>query len=223
MGRGTLDVKAEQFIQLVFRILSAAPALQELSLSHGPDSDHDLETEDVEHLVQPPTTHSLLQILHVTAIPSVRGVILRSLILPRLRSLGEPIQDAEINILCCKALAQLNSAPRLRGLIITASADGVYRRDSSLNSHMASLPSAITNFQDLVVVAFRFLDFGGSNKWLPSLGTCCPHLKSLNFLLCTGYTVMAIQAIVETRMKREDVQSLEELRIFPRYGERETV
>ncbi|KAG8894605.1 hypothetical protein FRC01_012874 [Tulasnella sp. 417] len=223
MGPGTLDVKAEQFIQLVFRILSAAPALQELSLSHGPDSDYDLANEDVEHLVQLPTTHSLLQILHVTATPSVRGVILRSLILPRLRSLGEPILDAEINILCCKALAQSNSAPRLRGLVITGSADGAYRPDSSLNSHMASLPSAITNFQDLVVVVFRFLDFGGSNRWLPSLGACCPHLKSLNFLFCTGYTVTAIQAIVETRMKREDVQSLEELRIFPRFGKRETV
>ncbi|KIO29716.1 hypothetical protein M407DRAFT_21141, partial [Tulasnella calospora MUT 4182] len=54
MGPGTLDIEAKQLIQLVFRILSASPTLQVLSLSHGPDSDFDTDIEDVEHLVQPP-------------------------------------------------------------------------------------------------------------------------------------------------------------------------
>ncbi|KIO29715.1 hypothetical protein M407DRAFT_6013 [Tulasnella calospora MUT 4182] len=75
------------------------------------------------------------------------------------------------------------------------------------------------NFQDLVVVVFSYIDFGGNNKWLPDLGNCCPRLKSLNLDLCTGYTVKAVQAIVEMRMKREEIASLEELRMYPSYGE----
>ncbi|KAG8900477.1 hypothetical protein FRC01_010124, partial [Tulasnella sp. 417] len=217
MGPGTLDIQAEQFIQLVFRILSAAPDLQELSLSHGPDSD-DIGTDSVGHLVQPPVTHSSLQLLHISGRTSVRGVILLSLNLPSLRSLGGPLPDAEINTLCCKAVARSTFAPSLRGIVITGSADRAYGSDPTLNSHTPSLPSAIMNFQNLVVLAFRFIDFGGNNKWLPNLGNCCLHLKSLNFLNCTGYTLKAIQAIVEMRMKREEVESLEELRIYPRYG-----
>ncbi|KAG8896394.1 hypothetical protein FRC01_011844, partial [Tulasnella sp. 417] len=217
MGPGTLDITAEQLIQLVVRILSASPALQEISLFHGPDS-YDADTEVVEHLVQSPVTHSSLQLLHISGRTSVRGIILRSLNLPRLRSLGGPLPDAEIDILCCEALTRSNSAPSLRGLVITGSAEGTYSPDPTLNSHTPSLPSALMNFQDLVVLALRFIDFGGNNKWLPNLGNCCPHLKSLNLLYCTGYTWQAIQAIVEMRMKREEVESLEELRIYPGYA-----
>ncbi|KIO15783.1 hypothetical protein M407DRAFT_34621, partial [Tulasnella calospora MUT 4182] len=157
LGPGTLNIEAKQLIQLVFRILSASPALQVLSLSHGPDSDYDsdTETEDVEHFVQPPVTHSSLQLLHVVAATSVRGVILRSLVLPKLRSLGQPIHDAEIDTLCCKTLAQSNSSHGLRGVVIAGPGD-----DPTLNSH---LPSAIITFQDLVVVVFRLIDFGGNN------------------------------------------------------------
>ncbi|KAG9034756.1 hypothetical protein FS837_002121, partial [Tulasnella sp. UAMH 9824] len=123
IGPGTLDTQAEQFIQLVFRIISASPALQVLSLFLGPDSDYENEREDVEHSNRPPVTHSFLQLLHIPARTSVRDVILRSLILPKLRSLGEPIVDAEITTLCCKALVQSNSAPGLRGVVITGSRD----------------------------------------------------------------------------------------------------
>ncbi|KAG9034759.1 hypothetical protein FS837_002124 [Tulasnella sp. UAMH 9824] len=169
VGPGTLDIDAEQFIQLVFRILSASPALQVLSLSHGPDSDWNQDVEDVEHLVQPPATHSSLQMLDIAGRTSIRSAILRSLILPQLRRLGEPIFEAEITTLCCKALLQ-------------------------------------------------YIDFGGNNKWLPNLGDCCPRLKSLMFLYCTGYTIKAIRVIVETRMKRDDIESLEELSLYPRSG-----
>ncbi|KIO15784.1 hypothetical protein M407DRAFT_235618 [Tulasnella calospora MUT 4182] len=171
-------------------------------------------------LYAPSTTHPSLQLLHIAATTSVRVVIL---ILPKLRSLGEPILDAEINILCCKALAQSNSAPGLRGVVITGSHDGEFHGDPTLNSDTPSLPPAIIKFQDLVVLVFRFIDFGGNNRWLPNLGGCCPRLKSLTFLHCTGFTVKAIQTIVETRMKREEIGSLVELRIYPSYGERDDV
>ncbi|KAG9042718.1 hypothetical protein FS837_010468 [Tulasnella sp. UAMH 9824] len=223
VGPGTLDIEAKQFIQLVFHILSASPSLQMLSLSHGPDTDYDSDIEDVEHSVRPPATHSSLQLLHIAAATSVRSVVLRSLIIPKLRSLGEPIPDAEIDILCCKALAQSNSAPGLRGVVITGSRDVEFCRDPALNSHMSSLPSAFLDFQELLAVVFGFTDFGGNNKWLPNLGGCCPCLKSLTFLYCTGYTVKAIQAITETRMKKEEIDPLEELRIYPTYGERDDV
>ncbi|KAG8920162.1 hypothetical protein FRC00_010403, partial [Tulasnella sp. 408] len=223
VGPGTLDIEAEQFIQLVFRILSASPALQVLSLSHGPDSDYNDNTEDVEHLVQPPTTHSSLQLFQIVATIGVRDVILRSLILPKLRSLGEPIGHTEITTLCCKTLVQSNSTPGLRGVAITGGQGRGRRRDPALNSHTPSLPSAFMSFQDLVVVVFRLIDFGGNNKWLPNLGDCCPRLKSLTFLYCTGHTVKAIQAIVETRIKRKEIQSLEELRIYPRFGVQDDV
>ncbi|KAG9034757.1 hypothetical protein FS837_002122 [Tulasnella sp. UAMH 9824] len=213
---GTLDTQAEQFIQLVFRIISASPALQVLSLFPGPDSDYENEREDVEHSNRPPVTHSFLQLLHIPARTSVRDVILRSLILPKLRSLGEPIVDTEIDVLCCKTLAQSN-APGPRGVIIKGSHDPV------INSHTPSLPSAFMSLQYLVVVVFRFIDFGGNNKWLPNLGDCCPRLKSLTVLYCTGFTVKPIQAIIETRMRREEMDSLDELRIYPSCGRRDYV
>ncbi|KAG9034758.1 hypothetical protein FS837_002123 [Tulasnella sp. UAMH 9824] len=218
VGPGTLDIDAEQFIPLVFCILSASPALQVLSLSHGPDSDYDREPEDVEHLVQPPATHSSLQMLQIAGVTSVRSVILRSLILPNLRRLGECTSDAQITTLCCKALVQSNSAQALRGVFIKGSQDGGYRRDPALNLHTPFLPSAFTSFPYLVVVAFSYIDFGGNNKWLPNLGDCCPRLKSLSLLFCTGYTTKVIQVIVETRMKRDDIESLQDLTLYPGYG-----
>ncbi|KAG9049734.1 hypothetical protein FS837_009268 [Tulasnella sp. UAMH 9824] len=213
MGSRTLEIEAGQFIQLVFRILSESPALQVLSLHHGHELDQwHIENPDLEGFVQPPTIHLSLQRLHIVASLDVRSVIVRSLILPKLRSLGEPILYTDINVPCCKALAQSGSASNLRAVLITGTLDrlGGY---VTLHPHMPSFPSAIMAFQRLVALVFRFIDFGGDNKWLPNLGQCCPDLKSLSFLLCTGYTVKAIQAIVEMRMKREEVESLEELRI----------
>ncbi|KAG8913941.1 hypothetical protein FRC01_004300 [Tulasnella sp. 417] len=208
MGPGTLDIPAEQFVQLVFRILSAAPALQELSLSHGPDSDYDEpEDEDVEHLVHPPTTHSSLQLLHLSGLTNVRSVILRSLILPKLRRLGGGFDDATIDILCCKTLAKFNCTPNLHGIVILGNAGGAQNQDPAPHSRMPSLPAAITSFQSLVILAFRFVDFGG-DKWLPNLGNLYwVHLK-------------AIQTIVEARKESEEVESLESLRINTAWGER---
>ncbi|KAG9049733.1 hypothetical protein FS837_009267 [Tulasnella sp. UAMH 9824] len=211
LGPGTLEIDTKQLIQLVFRILSASPALQALSLSHGQELDlWHVHNSEFENLVQSPATHLSLQRLHIIAATSVRSVVLRSLILPKLRSLGEPIPDADMNVPCCNALAQSGSAQDLRGAVITGNLNEVH---IDLHSHMPSFPSTIMAFQRLVALVFRFFDFGGNNEWLPSFGQCCPHLKSLSLLCCTGYTVKAIQAMVEMRMKHEEVKSLEELRI----------
>ncbi|KAG8913940.1 hypothetical protein FRC01_004299 [Tulasnella sp. 417] len=222
MGPGTLAIKAEQFIQLVFRILSAAPALEELSLSHEPDWDDDLDIQHVENFVQPPTTHASLQLFHITMTTCVRSVILRSLILPKLRSLGGPLRGAEIDILCCKTLAQSNSATSLHEVLITGSPSGVQYQDPAPHSRLPSLPVAIIGFQSLVVLDFRHVDFGG-DKWLPDLGSCCPRLKSLTLLHCTGYTVKAIRTIVEARMDSEEVESLESLAIHADWRARASV
>ncbi|KAG8904278.1 hypothetical protein FRC01_008800, partial [Tulasnella sp. 417] len=136
-----------------------------------------------------------------------------------LRRLGGPLLDAEIDILCCKTLGKSNCTPNLQGVVITGSADEAQNRDPAPHSRMPSLPAAIMSFQSLVILVFRFVDFGG-DKWLPNLGRCCPHLKSLMLLRCTGYTVKAIQTIVEARMESDEVKSLESLRINTGWGER---
>ncbi|KAG9042026.1 hypothetical protein FS837_011437 [Tulasnella sp. UAMH 9824] len=220
IGHGTLDIEPDKFIQLVFRVLSASPALQVLSLPHGPDSDWGND-EDAENTAQSPIIHPSLKVLRIDSATSVRSVILRSLILPELQSLGEPFSDAEVDISCCKAIAESNSAPKLRGVIFAGKLNGNYSSNPAFHPHIPSLPSAIMNLHGLVVLVLRFVDFGGNNKWLPNLGNCCPRLKSFMLMRCVGYTVKAIRDMVETRMKHEEVEALEELRIVTGYGEQD--
>ncbi|KAG8948977.1 hypothetical protein FRC04_009178 [Tulasnella sp. 424] len=219
IGRGTLDMVPDQFIPLVLRILSVSPALQELSLHHGPDRDFWASQGDVDHLVQPPTAHQSLRRLHIVSTTGVRSAILRSLILPNLRSLGQPgnYEDIDVNILCCSALAQSILLPKLHSISIAGNTDHIYHFNQGFYPHMPSLPVAIMNLPSLVVLIFKSVDFGGDNKWLPDLGNCCPRLKSLQLLDCSGYTVKAIRAIVEVRMQREKVEPLEEL-FIPSYS-----
>ncbi|KAG8919370.1 hypothetical protein FRC00_011428 [Tulasnella sp. 408] len=194
MGSRTLEIEAGEFIQLVFRILSASPTLQSLSLHHGRELDQfHTDNADLKDFIQPPATHSSLRRLHIVASLDVRSVIVRSLILPKLQSLGEPILYTDINVPRCKALAESGSASDLRAVLITGTLDGAY---VDLHPHMPSFPSAFTAFQRLVALVFRFIDFGGDNRWLPDFG----QLK-------------AIQAMVEMRMKHEEVEPLEQLRI----------
>ncbi|KAG8891168.1 hypothetical protein FRC00_014165, partial [Tulasnella sp. 408] len=222
IGHGTLDIAPEKFIQLALHILAACPTLRVLSIPLGPDSDDDTDCEDVEHLVQPPVTHSSLKLLRVTSKTSIRSAILRSLILPELRSLGEASFDtAEVNILCCQAIAQSNSVPKLRGVVVASNLDDHFGHHPAFYPHTYSLPSAINNLGGLVALVFRFVNFGGNNRWLPNLGNCCPRLKSLMLLYCTGYTVKGIQDIVEMRILEEGIESLAELRIHG--GDREGV
>lgn len=216
IGSGTLEMEPDQLIPLVLRILSVSPALQELSFHHGPDQDFWTYRGDVEHLVQPPTAHHpSLRRLHIVSTTGIRSVILRSLIVPNLRSLRQPgnYRDIDVNILCCNSLAQSNVLPKLHSIAIVGNTDNTDRPNQGFYPYMPSLPVAIMNLQSLVVLIFRFVDFGGDNKWLPDLGNCCSRLKSLQFLYCTGYTVKAIRAVVEVRMQREAVEPLEELYI----------
>ncbi|KAG8948976.1 hypothetical protein FRC04_009177 [Tulasnella sp. 424] len=229
IGRGTLEMEPDQFIPLVLRILSVSPALQELSLHHGPDQDPLTYMGDVEHLVQPPMAHPSLRRLHIVSTTGIRSVILRSLIVPNLRSLGQPGKDRDIdvNVLCCNSLAQSNVLPKLHSIAMVGNTDNTDWPNQGYYPYMPSLPAAIMNLRSLVVLTFRFVDFGGDNKWLPDLGNCCSRLKSLLVMNCTGYTVKAIRAIVEVRMQREAVEPLEELYIssypYTRSGERASV
>ncbi|KAG9043098.1 hypothetical protein FS837_010038 [Tulasnella sp. UAMH 9824] len=216
LGEDTLnDIPPRPFIQLIHRILSDSPSLETLRICNNTITGWgDLE---VANLQLPTLTHHSLQALFIKSTPAVRSAAIRSLILPKLRTLSSIYWADLVDVSCCNIIAQDNSLPELRVITICGDIDiGWLAPPPSLHAHMSFLGPAIQNLVNLRVLTLRAINFDGG-RWLPNLGKCCPDLRWLIFIFCTGYTIPPIRLMVETRMLRDGVSPLEILCIQPLY------
>ncbi|KAG8897417.1 hypothetical protein FRC00_004286, partial [Tulasnella sp. 408] len=208
IGHGTFEDEFPPllFIQLIHRTLSDSPSLETFKICHDP-----LIEPEAINLQLPTIAHYSLQTLIIESSLEVRSAAMRTLILPKLRTLSHDYFDEMVNLSCCNIIAQDNSLRELR--VITMSGDIPETRITanhipSLRAHMPFLGPAIRNLVNLRVLILRLIDFEGG-KWLPDLGICCPHLRWLLFVGCIGCPISSIRLLVEKRMHTEGINPLE--------------
>ncbi|KAG8923344.1 hypothetical protein FRC00_006369 [Tulasnella sp. 408] len=211
IGKGTFyRILPGPFTQLVHRILSDSPSLSMFTIYNIPDGEGWI-AEPIESL--PPTlTHHSLQTLVIDSSSKCRAAVIRTLILPKLRTYLKGHSLQEVNISCCRIIARENSLPELRGIALYGDAPllAEYFPVPSVQAYMPFLRPAIQNLAQLRVLGFEAVNFD-NERWLPDLGTCCPHLRQLRFLWCPGVTIASIRLLVETRIHQDGVTPLEYL------------
>ncbi|KAG8923393.1 hypothetical protein FRC01_012809 [Tulasnella sp. 417] len=215
LGDGTLeDIPPRPFIQLIHHVLLDSPSLETLKVYNYPTYtwQENFETEAM-NLQLPVLTHHSLQTLFIETTDRVRSAAIRSLILPKLRTFSTAYDVDSIDLSCCDIIAQENSLPDLRVVSISGDVDDD-AATSPFHAHLPFLRPAIQNLANLRVLTFRAINFD-HGRWLPDLGNCCPNLRWLLFLFCTGYTIPSIRLLVETRVHTDGVNPLEILCIQP--------
>ncbi|KAG9045745.1 hypothetical protein FS837_005702 [Tulasnella sp. UAMH 9824] len=218
LGEGTFhDMLLGSFTQLVHHILSNSPSLETFITYNPRPSEWDFAEPETP---EPPNlTHHSLQTLTIESSPNCRTAVIRTLVLPKLRTYLKGHYLDEVDISCCGIIAQENSLPELRG--ITLSGDVAIRLGvipvTDVQPYMPSLRPAIQNLAQLRVLGFKGVNFE-NERWLTDLGNCCPHLRWLRFIWCTGATIASIRLLVEMRMRQEGVTPLEYLFIAPYYS-----
>ncbi|KAG9015681.1 hypothetical protein FRB90_004470 [Tulasnella sp. 427] len=220
LGEGTLtDLTALPFILLIHQLLADSPSLESLEIDHSASSISFMLTTagECSQLQILPLTHHSLRILIVGSTPTLRSTVLRTLILPNLRRVSRRYYNHYVNLTVCEAIAQQTRFPSLR--VLSIAEDGLIlgsRANPNIRSQIPLLAHAISNLANLRVLTLRSMSFNG-DKYLPDLGNCCPHLRWLLFVLCTGFTMPAIRGIVERRIQAEGIHPLETLCIQPDY------
>ncbi|KAG8944076.1 hypothetical protein FRC04_002216 [Tulasnella sp. 424] len=218
IGDGTGgDIFPLPFVQLIHRVLPDSPSLEALTIYHCPtEAWRRLADGEATNLQLPPLTHHSLQRLFIGSSDKVRSAAIRTLILPKLRALSTIYYTHLVNLSCSNIIARENSLPELRVISLVGDVDLQvgFLPEPSFRSHMPFLRPAIQNLTNLRVLTFRAIDFD-DEKWLPDLGSCCPHLRWLLFVFCTGFTIPSIRLIVETRIHADGINPLEILCIQP--------
>ncbi|KIO20777.1 hypothetical protein M407DRAFT_29623, partial [Tulasnella calospora MUT 4182] len=218
LGEDTLiDVLPRPFVQLIHRILSDSPSLETFGIHYHTISGWgDVE---VVNLQVPALTHQSLQTLFIKSTVTIRSAAIRSLILPKLRAFSTAYHTELVDVSCCNPIAEQNSLPELRVIVISGDVDTGWLPvpPPSFHADMPFLRPAVHNLANLRILTFRTINFDGG-RWLPDLGNCCPHLRWLIFVYCIGYTIPPIRLLVETRIHRDGINPLQLLCIEPLYN-----
>ncbi|KAG8994884.1 hypothetical protein FRB90_000327 [Tulasnella sp. 427] len=217
LGDGTLnDRTALPFILLIHQLLTDSPSLEYLRIKHIPSNVvYALSTNhECASLELSPFTHNLLRTLIVDSSPTLRSTVLRTLILPNLRTISKIYYNHYVELSVCESIAQWNSLPSLRVLSIAEDSLIGSTANPTLPLQLSFLARAIHNLVSLRVLSLRSINFEG-DKYLPDLGTSCPHLRWLLLVLCRRLSVPAVRAIVERRIRTEGMSPLEVLCIQP--------
>ncbi|KAG8998277.1 hypothetical protein FRB90_012338 [Tulasnella sp. 427] len=213
LGDGTLnDRTALPFISLIHQLLTDSPSLECLRIQHIPSNVvYALSTNDeCVRLHLSPLTHKLLRTLIVDSSPTLRSTVLRTLILPNLRTISKIYYNHYVELSVCESIAQWNSLPSLRVLSIAEDSLIGSTANPNLPSQLPFLARALHNLVNLRALTLRSINFEG-DKYIPDLGTSCPHLRWLLFVLCRRLSVPAVRAIVERRIRTEGMSPLEVL------------
>ncbi|KAG8944072.1 hypothetical protein FRC04_002212 [Tulasnella sp. 424] len=219
IGDGTLSIILSlPFVQLIHRILSDSPSLETLTIYPYPTSTYIPTDGEATDLQLPTLTHYSLQRLFIESSDRVRSAAIRTLILPKLRVFSTIYYQNLVDLSCCNIIARENSLPELRAISMAGDIDlGLLEPTPSFHSQMPFLRPAIQNLTNLRVLTFRAVDFD-NERWLPDVGSCCPHLRWLRFVFCTGFTVHSIRLIVQTRIHADGINPLAVLYIQHYYN-----
>ncbi|KAG8919050.1 hypothetical protein FRC00_011811 [Tulasnella sp. 408] len=216
VGAGSLDIAPLPLVRVIHQLLSQSPSLEILVMVHGPDNDEYTlpDEENVDSIAVPPCTHHHLRVLDIETTIRVRSAVIRTLILPRSQRFSRTYSYGVVDIRCIDHIARINTTSQLQVVSMTGNADFGLEPEPADNHYVTCLPSALLDFGNLRILAFRAIDFM-DRKWFPDLGSCCPQLKWWFLEACRGYTVASIQSMVETRLKTEGMNPVEVLRIDP--------
>ncbi|KAG9015679.1 hypothetical protein FRB90_004468 [Tulasnella sp. 427] len=211
---GTLKLSNIPFVHLIRQILTDSPTLETLEIFNGPLNQEE-STNAVDGLDLPLLTHHTLRELRIEGgdrIVRIRSAIVRSLVLPKLQRFADGYHYLDaLDLSSCKTIAKENSLPALRALSITG--DLEYRAPS-FHASKPFLPAAIHNLVKLRVLTLSDINFD-SRRWLPNLGSSCPHLRWLLIIYCVGYDIPSIRAIVKNRIDNDEMTPLDHLVIEP--------